>query len=682
MQNLKRQVAESIADALEAVRARCDGAHMLDGEGYSKFDRPDADALLDVRPELWTPEDLNLGKHLVRKYRRQLEEENFNVEDILNAGTTWSAKPSRAESRDRSAHGGSRAQSAANGVEDGDHPARGNTAGTDRTPLLPTPLLPPPETFDLPPKFSEWRHDQDKAVLRALDSPKRFVVLAMPTGSGKSLAYMAAAKLSGARTAFLTSTKALQSQLIDDFHTAGLVDVRGANNYECIESRPQPGELFKIVNCEHGFCKAGIKCKSQPTGCLYFDQVRSARRSELVVTNYTYYMVKQSQPEEEATLGAFDMLVLDEAHDAVDELCSHLSIEIPKYDVESLLAGNLLDADAPLVRWQEWARKLAVEAVGKFEHLRNELRLGLIEWRSGVRKMRAYEGLADSLARLGAAQEEWVCDIIRTGSQRHIVAKFDPVWPGRYAEGSLFRGVKKIILTSATIRPKTLELLGVKAEDIDFVDFPSVFPKERRPVIHVSTVRVDKNIDAGDRKLWVAKIDAIIRARTDRKGIIHTVSYERARYIFENSSFRDYMLMHETRTARDVVEVFKRGDPPLVLISPSMTTGWDFPYDACRYQIIAKIPFPDTRNKVMAQRTKEDKTYGHYIAMQTLVQACGRGMRASDDLCETIIVDDHARWFIPKWRNFAPRWFMESYQSVPMLPKPLELPAQVLTSSE
>lgn len=111
---------------------------------------------------------------------------------------------------------------------------------------MPNPLpiaLPSPVEMGLPDKFHYWRHGQDKAVLRALGSAKRFVVLAMPTGSGKSLAYTAAAKLSGHRTALLTSTKALQSQLTDDFASVGLVDIRGANNYECLESRPKGARL-------------------------------------------------------------------------------------------------------------------------------------------------------------------------------------------------------------------------------------------------------------------------------------------------------------------------------------------------------------------------------------------------------------------------------------------------------
>ena len=66
-------------------------------------------------------------------------------------------------------------------------------------------LLPHPPLLGLPDKFPVWRPMQPEAVVRALDSPKRFVVMAMPTGFGKSLAYMAAATLD-APTAILTST--------------------------------------------------------------------------------------------------------------------------------------------------------------------------------------------------------------------------------------------------------------------------------------------------------------------------------------------------------------------------------------------------------------------------------------------------------------------------------------------
>ena len=52
-------------------------------------------------------------------------------------------------------------------------------------------ILPAPADLGLPERFVRWRADQDQAVLNGVGSDARFVVQAMPTGSGKSLVYMA-----------------------------------------------------------------------------------------------------------------------------------------------------------------------------------------------------------------------------------------------------------------------------------------------------------------------------------------------------------------------------------------------------------------------------------------------------------------------------------------------------------
>jgi Rad3-related DNA helicase len=175
-------------------------------------------------------------------------------------------------------------------------------------------------------------------------------------------------------------------------------------------------------------------------------------------------------------------------------------------------------------------------------------------------------------------------------------------------------------------------------------------------------------------RLWVNKIDQIIDRRLDRKGIIHTVSYARVDLIKQWSRHRDIMMTHQTATTRDVVADFKRARAPAVLVSPSMATGWDFPYDECNYQIIGKVPFPDSRDKVLQARTKIDPVYSYYITMQSLVQASGRGMRAEDDICETIVVDDHISWFIGKWgATLAPAWFRQAYKISRTIPEAVKL---------
>jgi Rad3-related DNA helicase len=101
-----------------------------------------------------------------------------------------------------------------------------------------------------------------------------------------------------------------------------------------------------------------------------------------------------------------------------------------------------------------------------------------------------------------------------------------------------------------------------------------------------------------------------------------------------------------------------------------VTTGYDFAGKLCEYQIVAKIPFPDRRNPVVAARTDYDKEYPAYVAMQELVQAVGRGMRSADDQCETAIFDSNCSWFMRAYRHLAPEWFLSAYRRVETLPTP------------
>jgi Rad3-related DNA helicase len=96
-------------------------------------------------------------------------------------------------------------------------------------------------------------------------------------------------------------------------------------------------------------------------------------------------------------------------------------------------------------------------------------------------------------------------------------------WPADYAERRLFCGIPKIVLTSATIRPKTLELLAIDNGHVDFHEYPSSFPVDRRPVYFVPSVRKDKRATPEHLRAWISKIDAIVRPRLQTKGIIHTV---------------------------------------------------------------------------------------------------------------------------------------------------------------
>src|SRR5438552_1565175 len=290
---------------------------------------------------------------------------------------------------------------------------------------------------------------------------------------------------------------------------------------------------------------------------------------------------------------------------------------------------------------------------------------GWVGWSGRTRRRgRGMKQLIGMLEELNRRCGDWV---IASGAKG---VPLSPLWPAPYAQGSLFLGIPRVMLTSATVRPRTLSLLGIQSEEVEIEDCPSTFPVQNRLVTHIPTVRLNHRSSETDVLLWVMRMDQIIGRRLDRKGIIHTVSYDRARLILERSQYKDLMLTHRAGGVAYAVSQFKRAKAPSVLVSPSVTTGVDFPDDECRYQIIAKVPFPEVRSTLVRARTEADPEYGLYLAMQSVVQAAGRGVRSQTDWCETYIVDDMWTWFYGRNQGMAPRWFREAVRRSVVIPLP------------
>lgn len=544
-------------------------------------------------------------------------------------------------------------------------------------------MLPSPVDLGAPPAFTKWRRNQEDAIWLIADSPQRFVAPCCPTGFGKSLMGMGYTLLSGDRALVLTSTKGLQNQYLRDWADV-IVDIRGQNNYECtVNQHYDMGNLFtpdehdgrapRIVTVDEGPCHAGMTCELKQGGCPYFDQVKVAKAGKRVLTNYSYWF---NNPD---TLGKFECLILDEAHNAPDELSEYMAFDISNFEIEGLLGTRWPYNFRTLKvnQWATWAEdqkeRIALKIAAAKEQVRDKK--GSRRLLREVKQLVELKGKIEELADMNSG---WVGEPIE-GYRQQIKMRFDPVWPMEKAEKHLFRGVKKVVLMSATMRPKTLDILGIKKSDQKFVEYPSDFPLARRPVYHIPTIRLTHRSTDDDLRLWVARGDQIMRPRMDRKGIFHTISYKRRDIVMANSKLASitmddglpFLMQHDRDNTRDVVEEFKARTVPCVLVSPSMSTGWDFPYDQCEYQIIGKVPFSDGRSEIMKIRNIQDKDYAFYMAYVELVQMAGRGMRAKDDSCETFIIDDSFTWFAFKYAHFAPKYFMDSIVMAKVIPQPL-----------
>lgn len=523
------------------------------------------------------------------------------------------------------------------------------------TPNSPTPVngitLPPPSYFDLPRKFTAYRPHQSTAILRGWMSPARFVAQSAPVGFGKSLNAVLQSILLGKRTVILTATKGLQDQYHREFSTLGLVDQRGRDNYLYIGDIDHNGRSTTGDTCESGPCMGGIFCAYKNKGCLYDAAVMQFNTARLAVTNYAWWLAVARNPG----VVTPEMLVCDEAHDAPAQLENALAFELHDGDIRKYLTQPPLDPPhgeyfVP-ADWAAWARG---EGVRLTEWATELTTTG--QARRDVPLYRAVKRLGQHLTRLATAGPTvpWVWERVEVGR----VWKFAPLHPAQFAEAELFRGVGRVLLTSGTLTTKTLTQLGLHPRNTDYQDYPSPFDPQRAPIVLLDTgIRNTRDISDAELESLVGTIDNIIGARLDRKGIIHSVSYARQEWILAHSRYAH--LMHANRrkvrgnhhhnttptSTAAVVAKFKAAPPPAILVSPSVTTGWDFPGAECEYQILPKLPFPDCSGRIAKARAKMDPEAVTHACAVELQQMCGRGMRGEADRCETLILDASGRWF-------------------------------------
>lgn len=530
-----------------------------------------------------------------------------------------------------------------------------------------------PQDLGLPEKFKEFRVGQVEAIEYVLESTKRFNALSIPTGGGKSLAAISIALLNPKRTTILTSTRGLQDQYNSDFYldedkylsvisnlTTGdivprtITDLRGKSNYQC--------QSFPKLNCKEGDengCSCDKTCPSRRASA-------TARASKIVITNYSKWLYENSK-----MMGALNieggipttLLILDEAHNSVEELSRFMNFILSLKE-----CPNLPDYET-VEEWKGWAHVGMEETLYRINNAVMDLTLGKP---SALKTLLALRNLQMKLDKLNCLDpNDWVMEK-KVGRSTHWY-EFDCVWPGKYAERHLFAHVSKVLLISATVRPKTLALLGIPKQHYQFREWKREFPKYRCPVYHIPTARLSSKTWSKNEDAWISTIDALIESRLDRKGIIHTGSYARQSILLARSKYAGLMFANtkdpNSYTASKTVQNFRDCHTPCLLVSPSFGTGWDFPGDQCEYQIITKLPFPDSSTVLAKQRKKVDKMYALYTTAQELVQWCGRGMRFFNDRCETFIIDDHIEWFYHAVKGLIPSYFEVKRMGAGVIPK-------------
>lgn len=529
-----------------------------------------------------------------------------------------------------------------------------------------------PADIGLPDQFTAFRDVQRQMVDFAvygpggIDSPvvvptRRFAACGAPTGSGKSLGAHAIGIMSGERYAVLTATLGLEEQQVkkDKFT---LVNIRGRSNYDCLDS-PYDENGEHVRTCEdadeHGCYWQG------KAGCSYYDQVERAKQSRAILTNYQYWLHARSRNRGalEGTNGKIGLLICDEFHLAMRELARFLGVWFSNQDLHHfadqetravLRSAKGNDWGKVGAEWLHALETMQIRVGKRMGDIAGDYKTQAIAYRESkeYRRLDKVAGNLDRITSLGG-DNNWIWQLTKSG------VSFNCVWPARYAERYLWSGVPRIVLMSATLRPKAYHLCGVSNSDIWFREWPRIFPAHLSPVYWLPTGRMGKKADNSELDKAVRRADEIYDVWAPKhKGIVHTASYYRAEWLQANSKWGRHMLLNKRgESATEMAERFRKSEPPCLLVSPSYTAGYDFADSACEFQHIIKLPFPDRSDPVMVARIDSDPDYYDYETMQTLVQACGRGTRHEKDRCTTIITDDSVGNFRKYAAKHAPRWF-------------------------
>lgn len=200
-------------------------------------------------------------------------------------------------------------------------------------------------------------------------------------------------------------------------------------------------------------------------------------------------------------------------------------------------------------------------------------------------------------------------------------------------------------------------LLGINPEEAHYIRIPSTFPLENRPIVAKPEYQVDTSFANWNENFeeMVTKIEKIMAIFHDAKGLIHAPSYEAAEQIVARIGGAR-LVTHSKSDTQDKLQAFYDSTEPLVFVSPVCQQGVDFKEDRARFQIIVRVPYPNTSDPFVAHKVKTDFQWYNYQALVVFGQMLGRVNRSEQDYGATFLMDSRFNKFITKNMRTIPKW--------------------------
>ena len=516
----------------------------------------------------------------------------------------------------------------------------------------------------------------------------KFFLLNLPVGSGKShLALMIAdwyrknvTKMS--RVDIITNSKILQDQYADTYES--IADLKGKDNYECESyscSCAQGGE-FNRLN------------KSSCESCPYSFARENYISGGISLTNfYLYILYAIYNPKLMENRGA-RVLIVDEAHDFDDVMSDFISIKITDNVVKKFKFSNEYDILKKLKSvnsisdYVEFLKYLNGEIVTTTEDMergmssvsrniksdKRDLKISKVlkTKNTDVRVMNLVTDLKQYQLKIEVFLKEykdnpnnWVLESNWNEKMKSKELSLEPIWAYDYLDKYVFSNYDMVFLMSGTILDKNLfcQLNGLDVTKASYYSITSPFPLKNRPIYYMPLGKMSFKSKEDTFKRYIPYLQKLLDKYKNKKGIIHTNSFELAKWI-ENSVTDPRLVFHDSSNKDEILRMHMESEEPTVIVSPSMDTGVSFDNDSARFQIIVKVPYPSLASQKNKMRQKHNPDWYAWKTVSGLIQMTGRPVRSNIDYADTIIIDGGFGDVIKHSSQFLPDWIQEAIKRI------------------
>lgn len=492
----------------------------------------------------------------------------------------------------------------------------------------------------------------------------------------------------------VTASKHLQDQYTRDM--GFLKPVKGKSNFPCLKLmknrmvRSSSRAKRLGLTCEKGQCVEKVSkngktaeepCQFKPKikdveggehgldSCLYYQQKYEALAAPHSLWNYSaYFQIMKYNRKLFADYLNRKVAIFDEAHRVEDQIIQFIGIDIHRGAVDecgiSLEAYDLSDIDSIIALADSmaefYARRLRdLESSKAFAQNPDFELVSRLESRFN----RASQARVEMLE----GRENFVINRPETdynGEFKSVSVK--PIDISKYVR-EFFQADLQMFMSATIDRDSFCENTGIDPGQVAVIDTPrSPFPVEHRQVDFLDIRRLNSRSTEDDRLAVIKKIDDIMAEHRDQRGLILTSSIYWCHEIRKNLSGANQKrirLCHsknaDGRTQDEVLDEHA-GVPDSVLLSSSLWEGVDLKDDLSRFQIIAKVPYPNLSEKRVSEKMHLFPLWYDAQTLMKLLQGFGRSVRNGDDWAKTYVLDSAAHHVLNKARPRIPKAYYDT----------------------